>query len=164
MFFLSFSSFGQFRYNLGKILLTICKGRNVGNTILLIADLMNHGKEFIQKHEKDLSLAITELNINAGKKALDGFDHKSAYSYLQVAVSFLPENHWESHYDLSLRLSFLVGSAANSSCKVDEAELILRRIIENARCLDDKLPSYFLLSQSKCVMALDTFYLCMISS
>ena len=89
--------------------------------------------------------------MKAGKKALDGCDHKTAYFYLLAALSLLPEDHWESHYDLSLRLSFLMANAANSASQHDEAELILRRIFEKARCLEDKLPSYYLLSQSKYV-------------
>jgi predicted ATPase len=130
-------------------LYSICKDKDVGDTIFFIASQINHGKEWILK-EKDLRIAIAELNMKAGKKAIDGCDHKTAYSYLGAALSFLPEDHWESHYDMSLRLSFLMASAANSSCQHDETMLILRRIFEKARCLDDQLPSYFLLSQSKC--------------
>lgn len=82
--------------------------------------------------------------MKAGKKAIDGCDHKMAYFFLQIVLSLLPDDHWESHYDLSLRLKALMASTANSCCKVDEAELILHNIFEKARCLEDKLPSYFL--------------------
>ncbi|KAK1746264.1 hypothetical protein QTG54_002871 [Skeletonema marinoi] len=85
--------------------------------------------------------------MKAGKMALDGCDHKTAYSYLGVALSLLPNDHWSSHYDLSLRLYFLKSSAANSICQYYEAELFLRMTLEKARCLDDQLPSYLLLSQ-----------------
>ena len=128
---------------------SICEGKDVEDTIFFIASQINHGKEWILK-DGDLSIAIAELNMKAGKKAIDGCDHKTAYSYLGAALSFLPEDHWESHYDLSLRLSFLMASAANSACQYDETVLILRTIFEKARRLDDQLPSYFLLSQSKC--------------
>ena len=124
---------------------------DVGNTILLTASQINHGKEWIIK-DKNLSIDIAELNMKAGKKALDGCDHKTAYSYLMFAVSLLPEDHWERHYDLSLRLNFLTAGAANSCCIYDEAEQILRKGLSHARCLDDQLPSYILLSQSKCRM------------
>eukprot|EP00985_Skeletonema_marinoi_P015734 scaffold8218_cov151-Skeletonema_marinoi.AAC.1 len=85
--------------------------------------------------------------MKAGEKALDGCDHNTAYSYLGAALSLLPNDHWKSHYDLSLRLNFLTSSAANSCCQYDEAEQILRRGLANARCLYDQLPSYLLLSQ-----------------
>jgi predicted ATPase len=130
-------------------LYSICEGKDVGDSIFFIASQINHGREWIL-NDRDLSIAIAELNMNAGKKAIDGCDHKTAYSYLTAALSFLHEGHWESHYDLSLRLSFLMASAANSSCQYDETVLILRSIFEKARSLDEQLPSYLLLSQSKC--------------
>eukprot|EP00984_Skeletonema_dohrnii_P000513 scaffold169_cov122-Skeletonema_dohrnii-CCMP3373.AAC.1 len=137
----------QFHYDLGKVLYSSCDGKDVGDTVFLpIASQINHGKEWILK-DNEFSIAIAELNMKAGKKAIDGCDDKTAYSYLGVAVSLLPEDHWESHYDLSLRIYFLMASAANSTCRDDEAELFLQKIFEKARCLDDQLPSYLLLNE-----------------
>ena len=140
----------KFHYRLGKALFLFfdCDGNDVGDIIFLTASQINHGKEWIIK-DKDLTIGIAVLNMKAGKKALDGCDHKTAYSYLRFAQSLLPEDHWESNYDLSLRLNFLMASATNSCCQYDEAEQILRKGLSNARCLDDQLPSYLLMSQSK---------------
>ena len=139
----------KFHYHLGQLLYQFCDGNDdVGDTILLTASQINHGKEWIMK-DKDLSIGIAELNMKAGKKALDGCDHKTAYSYFMFAVSLLPEGHWESHYDLSLRLNFLMAGAANSCCQYDEAVQLTRRGLSNARCFEDQLPLYLLLSQSK---------------
>ncbi len=95
----------KFHYDLGKVLYSICEGKDVGDrdTIFLIASQINHGKEWILK-DKDLSIAVAKLNMKAGKKAIDGCDHKTAYSYLRAAQSLLPKDHWdwESNYDLSL--------------------------------------------------------------
>ena len=99
--------------------------------------------------DKDLSMEIAELNLKAGEKAIDGCDHKTAYSYLDTALSLLPEDHWESHYDLSLRLNFLLARTAISTFKYVEAESIIRKLVEKARCLNDQLPSYQLLISSK---------------
>ena len=142
----------QFHYNLGKVLLSVCDGKNVGDTILVIATQINHGSEFILKDD-ELCLKIVKLNMSAGKMAIESCRHKTAYAYLEVASSLLPNDHWESHYDISLRLGFMMASAANSSCKYDNAERILQRILKEARCTKDKLPSYFLLSQSKCIVS-----------
>ena len=122
----------------------------MGNTVILIANQMMHGKEFIQQDDEEVVIAVAELNMRAGKKAMDGCDHKTAYSYLQAALALLPNNHWERYYDLSLRLHFWVASAANSNLKEEESELILNKILVKARCIEDKLPSYFLLCQRKC--------------
>ena len=139
----------KFHYHLGKVLYSFCDGKDVGDTIFLIASQINHGKELILG-DKDLSIAIAELNMKAGEKALDGCDHKTAYSYLGAALSLLPNDHWRNHYDLSLRLNFLMAGAAKSCCQYDEAVQILRGISGRTRCFEDKLPSYLLLSQSKC--------------
>ena len=122
----------------------------MGNTVILIANQMMHGKEFIQQDDEEVVIAVAELNMRAGKKAMDGCDHKTAHSYLQAALALLPNNHWERYYDLSLRLHFWVASAANSNLKEEESELILNKILVKARCIEDKLPSYFLLCQRKC--------------
>eukprot|EP00984_Skeletonema_dohrnii_P027159 scaffold16617_cov136-Skeletonema_dohrnii-CCMP3373.AAC.4 len=123
--------------------------QDVALTIFLIASQINHGKEWILRDD-ELRIGIAELNMKAGKKALDGCDHETAYSYLCAALSLLPKDHWENHYELSLRLGFLIASAANSTCHYDKAIIMLRKIIEKAHCLDDQLPSYILLSQGKC--------------
>ena len=114
---------------------------------------MNHGEESILKDD-ELCLPVVKLNMAAGKMAIDSCRHKTAYAYLKVASSLLPNDHWERHYDMSLRLNFMMASAANSSCKYDDAQNILRSILREARCTKDKLPSYFLLSQSKCIIYL----------
>ena len=144
------ASFLQFHYNLGKTLYSIWEGKDVGDTISLIASQINHGKETIQK-DNELCMPIVKLNMAAGKKAIDRCHHKTAYSYLDTAQSLLPDDHWESHYDVSLQLNFMMARAANASCKYDEAELILQTMCERSRCLQDKLPAYFLLVTSECL-------------
>ena len=143
------NSFAQLHYNLGKTLYSICEGKDVGNTIFLIASQINHGKEFI---EKDDALSVAKLNLKAGKLALDGCDHTMAYNYLFASLSLLPDDSWESYYDLSLRLNFLMARAANSSCRYNEAELILQTIFKRAQCLHDKLSAYFLQATSECLL------------
>ncbi len=130
---------------------SVCDGKDVGGTILLIATQINHGKESILK-DNELCLPVVKLNMAAGKTAIDSCRHKTAYAYLKVASSLLPDDHWESHYEMSLRLGFMMASAANSSCKYVDAENILQRILKDARCTKDKLPSYLLLSQSECII------------
>ena len=97
---------------------------------------------------------VAKLNIKAGKLALDGCDHSMAYHYFAAALSLLPDDSWESNYDLTLRLNFLMARAANSSCRYDEAEVTLQTICKRAVCLQDNLPSYYLLVISECCYCL----------
>ena len=139
---------------MGKTLYSICEGKDVGNTIFLIASQINHGKEFIEKDDA-LRIPVAKLNMKAGKLALDGCDHKLAYHYFAASLSMLPDDSWESNYDLSLRLNFMMAKAANSSCRYDEAERTLQTILKRARCLQDKLPAYFLLVTSECSLTMN---------
>ena len=140
----------QVHYDLGKALLSVCEGRDVGDTILVIASQINHGKESIQKND-ELCISMARLNMAAGKKTIESCRHKMAYSYLENALSLLPDDHWNSNYDLSLHVSFMMASAANSSSMCDEAENLLQRIFEKGRCMTDKLPSYHLLVTSELI-------------
>ena len=128
---------------------SVSEGKDVGDTILLIASQIYHGKDSILKDD-ELRIPIVKLNMAAGKKSIESCRHKTAYSYLKAALSLLPEDCWESYYDICLRLYFMMACASNSSCMYDDAEISLERILKEARCIDDKLPSYFLLTQSKC--------------
>ncbi len=148
----------QFHYDVGKVLHSICSQKDAKDIIIITASQINHGKEWILK-DKDLCIDIAWLNIKAGEKAIDVLDHKTAYSYLSTALSLLPEGHWDSHYDLSLRLNFLLARAAISTFQYDEAESIIRKLVEKARCLNDQLPSYLLLIGSKCIW---NFLFCLI--
>ena len=121
---------------------------NADDKILLIASQIYHGKECIPKDD-ELCIPIVKLSMNAGSKAIDCCRHEAAYTYLAAASSLLPVDCWGKHYVLSLQLHFLMASAANSSCKYDTAENILQKILSQGRCISDKVPSYFLLFQSK---------------
>ena len=128
------------------------KANDADDIILLVASQLYHGKECIPNDE--LCIPIVQLSIDAGKKAIDGCHHETAYSYLEAALSLLPHDSWKSHYDVTLRFHYLMANAANASCKYDEAESLLQRVLKEGRCTEDKVPSYSLLCQSKCVLVL----------
>lgn len=139
----------KFHYNLGKALYSVCRGIDSDDTILLITSQIYYGKDYIA-NDDELRIPIVKLSMDAGKKAIESCRHDLAYSHLEAASSLLPEDCWESQYDISLRLNFMMADAANSSCKYDEAVIILEKIIDEGRCTKDKLTTYFLLIQSKC--------------
>ena len=116
--------------------------------ILLIASQIYLGKDCIPEDD-ELCIPIVKLILDVGKKAIESCHHETAYEYLETASSLLPEDCWENYYDISLRLHFLAANAANASRKYDEAEIILKKIMHEGRCAEDKVPSYYLLSQSK---------------
>ena len=127
---------------------SVIDDEDTDDTILLIASQIHHGKECIPKDD-ELCIPIVKLSLEAGTKAIDCCRHEAAYTYLAAASSLLPVDCWVKYYDLSLQLHFLMANAANASCKYDTAEVILQKILIEGRCISDKVPSYFLLFQSK---------------
>ena len=129
-------------------LFSVTKGGDFDDVIFDIADQINHGKEPIQSPA--LRIDLIKLYEMAGVKAVDCSDYETSRSYLTIALSLLPTDHWESQYDLSLRLSFLWAKSAYSCADVEKAQDILQEILGKCRCIQDKLPSYFLLVTSEC--------------
>ena len=134
----------QFHYNLGVLLHSVSREQDVqlGGAIFQICDQINHGiPSLIQpKMQKD----IVELNFDSGSMAMDRSDYETARSYLNNSLSLLPENHWSSNYGFSLRLFFLSAKAAYSCGDIEKASELLKEILKEGRCLEDKLDAYYL--------------------
>lgn len=98
------------------------------------------------KDEAVWRIEVAELNMKVGKWALD---RGCGYLLFKNALALLPDGHWETHYNLSLQLYLLMASASHSAGKTSEAHNALQEISDNARCIEDKLDSYFLHITSK---------------
>jgi len=81
----------------------------------------------------------------AGAKAVVCSDHAAARSYVSISLSLMPMDRWTSEYEPSLRRSMLLAKSANSFGDLEMAQASLREILANARCIQDKLPAFFLL-------------------
>ncbi len=140
----------KFHYNLGRILLSNCdiNDTDIGDAIFIIASQINYGEEDTLKNE-EMCIKVVELNMKAGKRALDGFNHETAHSFLKTSSSLLPDDHWESNYQLSLQIGLLTARAAYSCSDFGAAESILQGILEKVLSTKDKLPAYSLLGTSK---------------
>eukprot|EP00584_Thalassiosira_punctigera_P010333 CAMPEP_0172526094 /NCGR_PEP_ID=MMETSP1067-20121228/1094_1 /TAXON_ID=265564 ORGANISM="Thalassiosira punctigera, Strain Tpunct2005C2" /NCGR_SAMPLE_ID=MMETSP1067 /ASSEMBLY_ACC=CAM_ASM_000444 /LENGTH=1314 /DNA_ID=CAMNT_0013309531 /DNA_START=85 /DNA_END=4029 /DNA_ORIENTATION=- len=134
----------EFHYGLGMTLYLITNGSDVDDIIFSIADQVKYGIDHSLVQSPELRLDLAKLNQMAGIKAAECSDHSTARSYLNVALSLLPTDHWKSHYDRSLRLCFLLAKSAYSCGDVEKAHVILKEILNNAHCLMDKLDAYHL--------------------
>mmetsp|Transcript_20089 Transcript_20089/g.36649 ORF Transcript_20089/g.36649 Transcript_20089/m.36649 type:complete len:994 (+) Transcript_20089:84-3065(+) len=130
----------QYHCSLGAKIYSISKGCNVDDIIFSIADQVNHGTA----QSPELRLDFAELNEMAGVKAVGCLDCVAAHSYLNNALTFLPSDHWKSHYEQSRRLCFLLAKSAYSCGGVEKAQGILQEILNQAHCLADKLDAYHL--------------------
>jgi hypothetical protein len=54
---------------------------------------------------------------------LQSYNYTSAYNLAKWAISLLPDDSWNTFYNLSLGCYFLLGKAAYSNRKIDEAKV-----------------------------------------
>jgi predicted ATPase len=125
---------------------------NVADEIIFsVADQINHGiDDYSSAQSPELRMELAKLNGKAGAMAVKRSDFVTSRSYLNTALSLLPNDRWKSHYDLSLRLFFLLAQSANSCGDVEKAQSTLQEILAECHSIEDKLPAYYLQAASKC--------------
>lgn len=99
----------QYHEDLGQGLYSVTKGKKLGEAVFPIVDQINRG---LQRKTPAMCIDIARLNLEAGLKCLEQSANSSANTYLDKALSLLPQSHWESQYSLSLQLYFLLAKAA----------------------------------------------------
>lgn len=112
------------------------KGSDIGDIVFSVTDQINHGVS--KGLSPELRCDLAELNEMAGIKAVGCSDYVTSRAYFNTALSLLPPNHWESHYDRSLQLYFLSAKSAYSCGDATEANATLRHLIHSACCLGEQ--------------------------
>ena len=136
----------QYRYRLGIVLYSMTKGSDsdINPIVFSITDQIN----CIDSSEvpPELRLEFAELNKKSGTKAMDHSDYTTAASYLSTALSRLPADHWQQHYDLSLQSHVLLAKSYYSSGDSHEAHKVVQQILLRGSCLSDKLEAYHIVA------------------
>ena len=127
----------------------MAKGQDMDDIIFSIAWQVNHGIN-TSNSSPELRLELAEVNEMAARKAYSKTDYTTACSSLSISWSLMPKDHWKSHYDQSLRISLLWAKACYSSGDVEKAKAVLKEILRECHCLEDKLSAYYLLGTRKC--------------
>lgn len=129
-----------------------------------IFDLVNHLNValdlMIQPHEKD---KLAKLNLMAGKKAKATTAYESAVKYLTTGIGLLPENSWETQYEITLDLYVEAMSAEFINTNFERAEILSDLAIARAKNLLDKVKIYetrmlFYALQNKMQAAVNTSF------
>ncbi len=85
------------------------------------------------------SYTVAQMNLKAGKKAMEMSDFKTASSYLRHGISFLRERHWEDHYGLSLELFELEAKCVFINGDHERVKLLFEEVLEVAQSFEDTL-------------------------
>eukprot|EP00984_Skeletonema_dohrnii_P018707 scaffold8788_cov76-Skeletonema_dohrnii-CCMP3373.AAC.1 len=90
---------------------------------------------------QDVSHYITaaQLNLRAGKKAMEMSDYETAYSYFDSGLSYLRKKHWQEHYALSLELYSLAAKCALTNGDHTSLKLLTAEVVAKAHFFEDKL-------------------------
>jgi predicted ATPase len=106
--------------------------------LLTAVGQINHGGPQAVIDEEQ-AVVVANLNLGAGKKAMNMSDFYSAHSLFNHGISYLRRGHWNKHYDLSLELFNLAAKCALMNAEHDSLKMLTEQIMHNARCFEDKL-------------------------
>ena len=128
-------------YRLSLIDLSL-ESEDVGLLFTAVTQI-NLGGPCAVQEEQQYSL-ISKYNLIAGKKAMEMSDFAIAFAFFEHGMSFLPENHWQKEYDLSLELFNLAAKCALTIKNLASLTMICDQILRNARNSDDMLNASFI--------------------
>jgi predicted ATPase len=107
------------------ILFTAANQLNIGGT-----EAVEHNSQYI---------LVANLNLRAGKKAIEMSDFKTAYSYFDHGITFLPKNHWKERYSLSLELFDLASKCALANGDFVSLTLLSDQVLLYGHSFEHKL-------------------------
>eukprot|EP00984_Skeletonema_dohrnii_P025146 scaffold14259_cov134-Skeletonema_dohrnii-CCMP3373.AAC.4 len=140
---MNFLDQGRFHFSYGMALASLVAGEGDDSILLTAANQLNlAGPEAVQ--EKKQNVIVANLNLQAGKKAMEMSDFVLAYSYFDNGISFLRKKHWEEHYKLSLELFDLAAKCALTNGDIVSLNLLSEQVIAYARSYEDKLNVLYL--------------------
>ena len=92
-----------------------------------------------EPHDPEQRSKIAGLNLKAGRLSIILSDYTSAFKFFKHGISYLDEDHWSTHYYLSVNL---YDAAAEAACALEKNEAVkfyTEEVVKNATCLDDSL-------------------------
>ncbi len=84
---------------------------------------LNEGRRLISNGKEKIELA--RLNLAAGENAKSSSAYKAGYGYFSVGVELLPNNAWETFYDLTFDLNIELAQCAYLTGEYDRAEELI---------------------------------------
>ncbi len=125
---------------IGRLLLASLDASAIDERIFDVVSQLDHGVDLLtDQAERD---ELARLNIIAGKKAKASIAYASARSFLAVAATLLPEDAWETRYDVLFPL-FMERAECEYLCGAFErAEALFELLLGRARTHCDAAEVY----------------------
>ena len=123
-------------YQIGQLLYQNTPKARLENEIFSIVVHLNQGLVLLSNIHQKKELA--QLNLTAGKKAIQAIAYAAALEYLSVALKLLPENHWTEDYQLALFLHEELALANYLNGNFSETQSCVQKVLEHAQTTLDK--------------------------
>jgi predicted ATPase len=127
----------HFQY--GKALANHLIGVKDDGILFTAVNQLNLGGPEATTEHKNQNIFVANLNLRAGKMAMEMSDFGTAYSYFDSGISFLGKNHWTEHYNLSLELCDLASKCALTNGDVDSLKLLSDQVLLYGHSFEHKL-------------------------
>ncbi|MBA3533569.1 MAG: GAF domain-containing protein, partial [Ardenticatenales bacterium] len=132
---------------IGQLLLTHSSEAEQEERLFAMVDHLNTAMSLVTEASEREALA--RLNLRAGQKAKSSTAYEPAFQYLQHGLSLLPDNPWQSHYDLALALYREAVESAYLQGNFVQMETLAAQPLTHARTVLDKVKIYEVLIQAK---------------
>ena len=126
--------------SVGRLLLQSTEPEELEEKIFDIVNHLNVSAELLASQVEKYELA--QFNLMAGKKAKASTAYAASLKYITLGMEFLPDNAWESHYELTFSL-YKESSECEYLCgNFDRAERLFYTLKNKARSNLEKADIY----------------------
>ncbi|AFZ19745.1 protein kinase domain-containing protein [Allocoleopsis franciscana] len=144
---------------IGRLLLQNAAPDGLSEKIFKIVDHFNMGIEMITKPEERDKIA--KLNLRAGQRAKAATAYGVAIKYLNAGFKLLPDNSWETQYELALDLHIEAVEVEYLNTNYERSAMLSAVVKHQAKTLLEKVRVYEIeiqseISQNKLQEALQT--------
>ena len=114
---------------IGQLMMQDFSADALAENLFDVVNQLNLGSKLISHPPAKEELA--QLNLQAGKKAKVSTAYEPALRYFTTGISLLPENCWETCYQLSCELHINYAEALSVLGELDQAEQVFQSIFKN---------------------------------
>jgi len=127
----------QIHLSVGRLMLQNMNKEEQNENLIDIVRHLNDGRKKMEDASEKENLA--RLNLEAGTKARKSAAYPSALHYIGTGMEMLPENSWETQYELTLALNREHSQSAYLSGKHGEAENRIKMILSRIKTESEKV-------------------------
>lgn len=149
----------QIHLRVGRLLLNSATPERLDDRLFDVVNAMNIGSALMTDRIERLLLA--QLNARAGSKAKAAAAYSSAREYFAMGRQLLPEDAWQTDYELTLKLYTEGVEVEYLLAQFEEAQALSAIVIEQAQTLIDRvkideLNIQFLIAENQMHAAIET--------